>query len=307
MVFVQKRVYMQRIIRIGTRGSRLARAQTDIVIARLKKIAPSLQLETVVITTMGDKDQKTSLKEIGGKGVFIREIELALIDKTIDIAVHSFKDITCQTADGLRLAGFLKPESVCDVFISRNGIPFKDIPSGSAIGTGSMRRRVLLKQIRNDLEYVDIRGNIDTRIARLDEGAFAGIVLSEAGLIRLGLDGRITERFDPQRFIPAPGQGVIAAETRADDDFLFRLCQDAFDKEQFLVSCAEFMVLEKIGFDCRMPFGMLSRIDKGILTMKAFYENPQNSRYVEETVEGSSLEPLETGMLLVERLLGRLE
>ncbi len=306
MVLIQKRVYMRRIIRIGTRGSRLARAQTDIVIARLKIAEPSLHIETVVITTTGDKDQKTSLKDIGGKGVFIREIEHALLDNIIDLAVHSFKDITCQTADGLRLAGFLKPESVCDVLISRDTIPFKDIPSGSTIGTGSMRRRVLLKRMRDDLEYVDVRGNIDTRIARLDEGVYDGIVLSEAGLIRLGLQGRISERFNPECFIPAPGQGVIAVETRADDEFLFRLCQEGFDKEQFLVSGAEFMVLEKIGFDCRMPFGMLSRIDKGILTMKAFYENPQNSRYVEETVNGSSSLPLETGMLLVEKLLGRL-
>lgn len=297
---------MQRIIRIGTRGSRLARVQAEIVIARLKQADPSLHIDTVIITTTGDKDQKTSLKDIGGKGVFIREIEHALLDKTIDLAVHSFKDITCQTADGLRLAGFLKPESVCDVLISRNNMPFKDIPSGSAIGTGSMRRRVLLKRMRNDLEYVDIRGNIDTRIARLDDGVYTGIVLSEAGLIRLGLDGRVSERFNPEHFIPAPGQGVIAVETRAGDEYLSGLCQDAFDKEQFLVSGAEFLVLEKIGFDCRMPFGMHSRIDKGILTMKAFYENPQNGHFVQETVTGSSSQPSETGMQLVERLLKRL-
>ncbi|NLD95348.1 MAG: hydroxymethylbilane synthase [Fibrobacter sp.] len=295
---------MQRIIRIGTRGSRLARAQTDIVIDRLKKADPSLQIETVIITTTGDKDQKTSLKDIGGKGVFIREIEHALLDNTIDLAVHSFKDITCQTADGLRLAGFLKPESVCDVLISRNTMPFNDIPSGSTIGTGSMRRRVLLKRIRNDLKYVDIRGNIDTRIARLDEGVYDGIVLSEAGLIRLGLQDRISERFNPEWFIPAPGQGVIAVESRANDESLFRLCQDVFDKEQFLLSGAEFMVLEEIGFDCRMPFGMHSRIDKGILTMKAFYENPENGTYVEETATGSSSLPSEIAVQLVEKLLG---
>jgi hydroxymethylbilane synthase len=297
---------MQRIIRIGTRGSRLARAQAEIVNARLKQTDPSLHIDTVIITTTGDRDQKTSLKDIGGKGVFIREIEQALLDKTIDLAVHSFKDITCQTADGLRLSGFLKPESVCDVLISRNNIPFKDIQAGSAIGTGSMRRRVLLKRMRNDLEYIDIRGNVDTRIARLDEGVYAGIVLSEAGLLRLGLDGRVAERFDPEHFIPAPGQGVIAVETRAGDEFLSRLCQNTFDKEQFLVSSAEFLVLEKIGFDCRMPFGMLSRIDNGILTMKAFYENPQNGRFVHETVTGSSSKPAETGLQLVERLLEKL-
>ncbi len=306
MVFIQERVYMQRIIRIGTRGSRLARAQTDIVIARLKKTDPSLQIETVVITTTGDRDQKTSLKDIGGKGVFIREIEHALLDTTIDLAVHSFKDITCQTADGLRLAGFLKPESVCDVLISRNNRPFKDIPSGSTIGTGSMRRRALLQRMRDDLEYVDIRGNIDTRIARLDEGVYTGIVLSEAGLIRLGLDGRVSERFIPERFIPAPGQGVIAVEIRVGDDELFRLCQEACDREQFLVSSAEFLVLGALGFDCRMPFGILSRIKNGQLMMKAFYVNPQTGKYIEEIVTGSLTQPEKIGDQLSMQLLDRL-
>jgi len=297
---------MQREIRIGTRGSRLARAQTEIVIAQLKQVDPSLHIETVVITTTGDKDQKASLKDIGGKGVFIREIEQALLDKTIDLAVHSFKDITCQTADGLRLSGFLKPESVSDVLLTRANIKFKDIPPGSMIGTGSMRRRALLKRMRDDLEYVDIRGNIDTRIARLDQGVYGGIILSEAGVIRLGLSDRISERFNPEQFIPAPGQGVIAVETRAGDEDLFRLCQATFDKQQYLVSSAEFLVLEKLGFDCRMPFGLYSHVDKEQLSMKAFYVIPETGRYIEESVTGSFSQSLEMGKRLSEQLLEQL-
>lgn len=298
---------MQRKIRIGTRGSRLALAQTDIVIARLKNVDPALLIDTVMITTSGDKDQKASLKDIGGKGVFIREIEHALLDNTIDLAVHSFKDITSQTAEGLSLSGFLKPESVCDVLISRLSLPFQEIPSGSTIGTGSMRRQALLKRMRNDLVYVDIRGNIDTRISRVDEGVYSGIVLSEAGVIRLGLTAKISERFDPEIFIPAPGQGVIAVETRVGDEQLSQLCRKACDEEQFFISSAEFTVLESLGFDCRMPFGMLSRVEKGFLTMKAFYENQENGSFVEEVVKGSSAEPLETGKRLAERLLKRLK
>jgi hydroxymethylbilane synthase len=298
---------MQRKIRIGSRGSRLALAQTGIIMERFKRVDPSLLFDTVIITTTGDKDQKASLKDIGGKGVFIREIEHALLNNTIDLAVHSFKDITCQTAAGLCLSGFLKPESVCDVLISRFKIPLKEISPGSKIGTGSMRRRALLKRMRGDLEYVDIRGNIDTRISRVDEGVYAAIVLSEAGVIRLGLTDKISERFDPELFTPAPGQGVIAVETREGDDQLSRLCRAACDEEQFLVSSAEFSVLKSLGFDCRMPFGLLSRIDKGFLTMKAFYENLENGNLVEEMITGSSTEPLETGKRLVERLLKRLK
>lgn len=298
---------MQRKIRVGTRGSRLALAQTDIVIARLKRVDPSLLIDSVIIATTGDKDQKASLKDIGGKGVFIREIEHALQSNTIDLAVHSFKDITSQTAEGLTLSGFLKPESVCDVLISRSKKLFKEIPPGSTIGTGSMRRRAQLKRMRNDLEYVDIRGNIDTRISRVDEGKYAGIILSEAGLIRLDLSGKISERFDPDLFIPAPGQGVIAVETRVGDDQLSRLCRAACDEEQFLVSSAEFLVLESLGFDCRMPFGMLSRIDQGVLKMKAFYENQENGFFIEEMVTGNCAESLEIGKRLAKRLLNRLK
>lgn len=297
---------MQRKIRLGTRGSRLALAQAEIISARLKKVDPSLIIDTVVISTSGDKDQKASLKDIGGKGVFIKEIEHALLNNTIDLAVHSFKDITSQTAAGLSLSGFLKPESVCDVLISCLALPFKDIPSGSKIGTGSMRRRALLKRMRNDLEYVDIRGNIDTRISRVDEGVYAGIILSEAGVIRLGLTDKISERFDPELFVPAPGQGVIAVETRAGDDQLYRLCRTACDEEQFLVSSAEFLVLESLGFDCRMPFGMFSRIDKGVLKMKAFYEDLENGNFVEESITGCSEDSLKMAKQLAGSLLKRL-
>jgi len=297
---------MQSKILLGTRGSKLALAQADIVAGKIKNLDPSIQVEIVVITTTGDKDQKTSLKEIGGKGVFIREIEQALLSGKIDIAVHSFKDITVQTADGLNLSAFLKPESICDVLISKSKIPFNEIAPGSRIGTGSMRRRALLKRMRSDLEYVDIRGNIDTRISRMEQGACAGILLSEAGLIRLGLSGKISERFDPERFLPAPGQGVIAIQTRIEDTELSHLCRNAGDEEQFVVSSAEFAALECLGFDCRMPFGLLSRLCGDQITMKAFYEIPQKSLFVEESVTGNKSDAVKTGKHLAALLLERL-
>jgi hydroxymethylbilane synthase len=297
---------MQSKILLGTRGSKLALAQADIVTGKLNNLDPSLLIEIVVIATEGDKDQKASLKDIGGKGVFIREIEQALLTRQIDIAVHSFKDITVQTAAGLHLSGFFKPESVCDVLISRSKIPFKEIAPGSKIGTGSMRRRALLRRMRSDLEYVDIRGNIDTRLSKVEQGLYAGILLSEAGLIRLGLTDRISERFDPEFFLPAPGQGVIAIQTRVEDTQLSHLCRNAGDEEQFVISSAEFAALECLGFDCRMPFGMLSRLKGDQITMNAFYEVPEKNIFIKETAAGSRTDPASIGRSLAARLLERL-
>ncbi|NLD99314.1 MAG: hydroxymethylbilane synthase [Fibrobacter sp.] len=294
---------MRSLIRLGTRGSKLALAQAEIVSGRIKGIDKQCQIEIKKITTYGDKDQKTSLKEIGGKGIFIREIEHALLKNEIDIAVHSFKDITVQTAEGLSLCGFLKPESCCDVLISKNRLQLKDIPENGTIGTGSMRRKALLKRIRPDIICEDIRGNVDTRINKIEQGLFDGILLSEAGLIRLGLESYIAERFDPEVFIPAPGQGVIALQARTEDHHFLDLCRLVGDQTQFLISNAEYSAIERIGFDCRTPFGIFSRISDGEIIMKAFFENPTDKRYSEVSVRGQLSSPRETGKQLADQLL----
>jgi hydroxymethylbilane synthase len=278
-------------------------AQTNIAAERLKQIDPSLDVEIQTISTTGDRDQRVSLSEIGGKGVFIRELEGALQRGEIDIAVHSFKDITSQVQIGLELCGFFHPESVCDVLVSRNNLPLLQLPAGATIGTGSLRRRALLIRLRPDLQFVDIRGNIDTRISKLDQGLYDGIVLSEAGLIRLGLETRIAQRFDPLTFFPAPGQGVIAFEIRTPDERIRQLCKKAGDDRQQIITLAELSLLDRLGFDCRTPLGVYTQMAGDILSMDGFFVNPLTGKYVEQHISGLVSNPQELGFNMSYKLL----
>ncbi|MCX7725468.1 MAG: hydroxymethylbilane synthase [Chitinispirillaceae bacterium] len=287
---------------IGTRGSKLARAQTEIVVNLIKKAYPSLSIEVKIIVTKGDKEQNIPLSVIGGKGIFIKELEYALLDKTIDMAVHSFKDITSSLPSSLQLAAFLKPESVCDVLVCREGICFETLPKGAKIGTGSSRRKVQLLRLRPDLEIVNIRGNVDTRIAKVDKGEYDGIMLSEAGIIRLGLSHRISTRFEPTKFYPAPGQGVIAIEIRKDDNDISEICNMIGDKEQFIISTAELSFLNTIGFDCHTPLGIYSVKNGKMLNMKGFFVDREN-RFIEVALEESILDPIIVGKKLAEKIL----
>lgn len=292
-------------INLGTRGSKLAIAQAEIVAKRLRAIDPSLAVNIVKISTTGDKDQRTSLSQIGGKGVFIRELEQALIDGTIDLAVHSFKDITSSLPSGLEMCAFFSPESVCDVMICRDDISLDRLPPNARIGTGSMRRRALLSRIRPDFKFSDIRGNIDTRISKLETGFCDAIVLSEAGLIRLGLQEKISWRFDPSHFYPAPGQGVIALEIRQADNKVRDLCLKAGNDSQRVISLAELSALTNLGFDCRTPFGVFTIAIGDKLTMKGFYIDPLTENFIEKSVSGPISLPVELGEKLSNMLLGR--
>jgi hydroxymethylbilane synthase len=294
---------MQSGLVLGTRGSNLAMAQAHIAAARLKQADSSLTIEIRKIITTGDRDQRASLSEIGGKGVFIKELEQALLGGVIDVAVHSFKDITTQVPTGLELCAFFCPESVGDVLVSRDNVPLEQLPDGAQIGTGSMRRRVLLSRLRPDVRFIDIRGNIDTRMARLDQGMCDGVVLAEAGLIRLGLEKRVTQRFDPRTFFPAPGQGVIALEIRQQDKDISQRCLAAGDEDQRVISCAELSVLDCLGFDCRTPLGVYTQLADGILGMSGFYVHPHTDDFIEQRATGPASAPQELGRILGRMLL----
>ena len=295
MVRFQKTSGARQALIIGTRGSKLALAQAEIARQRLVRAVPDLAIECRVIATSGDRDQRSTLSDIGGKGVFIRELEQALLDKTIDIAVHSFKDVTANLAAGLRLSSFFRPESVCDALALKKGLILEALPKGGRIGTGSMRRKVLLGRIRPDLVITDIRGNIDTRLRKLDDGQFEGIMLSEAGLIRLKLGDRISHRFNPEKFYPAPGQGVITLETRADDNAAHALCLQAGDEDQRIKSEAEFALLRAVGFDCRAPLGVHTVLSGSTLTMKGFIVKSAGGEFTERAVTGPAAEPSRAG------------
>lgn len=288
---------------LGSRGSKLALAQADITASRLKKVCSSLDIEIHKINTAGDRDQRASLSEIGGKGIFIKELEQALIEGTIDVAVHSFKDITSQMPKELELCAFFSPESICDVLISRNGLLLEQMPSGARIGTSSMRRKVLLSRKRADLCCVDIRGNIDTRISKMERGDYEGIILSEAGLIRLGMQKMISQRFDPKIFYPAPGQGVIALQGRKNDFDIKKICRAAGDEKQFNISIAEYTVLSSLGFDCTIAFGVYSCVHEEEISMKGFYVNPSTGNFFEQEVSGLQTDPERLGMVLSKKLL----
>lgn len=291
---------MRSRIVIGTRGSKLALVQADFAARRLRSAFTSLEVELRVIATTGDRNRQARLMDIGGKGVFTRELESALLDKTIDVAVHSFKDITARLHEGLVLAAFFTPESPCDVLVSRSNALLAHLPKNASIGTGSMRRRVLLSRLRPDVRFAEIRGNIDTRLSKLSQGTHDGIVLSEAGLIRLGLQDRIAERFDPRSFYPAPGQGVIALEVRSEDRQRFETVGDA---SQRIVSRAELSLLDRLGFDCRTPMGVYTHLSNDLLEMRGFYVEPRSGAFIERCASGPCNDPEDLGRVMAQKLL----
>lgn len=288
---------------IGTRGSALALAQTEKVSSLLASARPGLKIDISIITTSGDTLGDASLADIGGKGVFIKELEHALLNGTIDIAVHSMKDVTSRLAHGLMLAGFLGAESVRDVLVYKERISFDRVPAGAIIGTGSMRRKMLLLKLRPDLQTKNIRGNVETRIKKVRRGEVDGVIVSEAGLIRLGRTADITHVFDPAVFYPAPGQGVIALQTREDDAKNVALCDTITDPKQRIISEAEYSFLSRLGFDCKEPMGVYTQLLGNELVMKGFFGDPKTDGFFENRSAGSLADHFEIGRRLAEHFI----
>ncbi|MFA6914903.1 MAG: hydroxymethylbilane synthase [Parachlamydiales bacterium] len=275
-------------VRLGTRGSKLALAQAEIVKSKFESLFPSISFEIQVVHTTGDLDLDSPLCEIGGKGVFIKELEVALKNRQVDIAVHSLKDITSAIPKELSLAAFLTPEAVTDVLIFNKALThFDQLPKEAVIATGSLRRRALIKKLRPDIQFIDYRGNVLTRLQKLKEGKADALLLSEAGLIRLGLQDVISYRFSPYIFCPAPGQGVITLETRRDDPELVEICRAVNSPEQEIKSSTELACLEKVGFDCRIPLGIYSELspDWKTITLIVFISSSTMDQFFEERIK----------------------
>jgi hydroxymethylbilane synthase len=283
-------------IRIGTRASALALAQADIVKTALSKLVPHRQITLCPLSTEGDQNQHSPLSELGGKGVFIKSIERALKENCIDIAVHSLKDVTSSPDEALILAGFLKAESTRDVLI---GHTLATLPKNGTIGTGSLRRQALIKQMRSDIIFKDIRGNIDTRIQKISPGVIDAIILSEVGLIRLGKTTLISETLDPHTFFPAPGQGVITLQTRKDDAENTTLCKAISDPFQTLISETEFTLLQALGFNCRIPLGVLSLIENKHYNMTIFIAD----KTLKKTHIESFVSPIEDRFIFLDKAI----
>jgi len=257
---------MQRIT-IGTRGSALARVQTDYVVGRLRLVHPGLDVTIRTFVTQGDRSQATNtpLASFGEKGIFVKELESALLSGEIDAAVHSMKDLAARLPDGLRIVATPKREDVRDVIV---GSPLSGLPAGARVGTGSVRRRALLAQLRPDVTLVEIRGNVDTRIRKLHEGQFEAIVLAAAGLNRLGRSAQIAEYLDPEVFTPDPGQGAIAIEARSTDTDASQILRILNDLDTETAVRAERAFLAALGGGCQTPVGAWATISDGVITMR---------------------------------------
>lgn len=272
-------------LRIATRQSPLALAQTQWVAQRVRQYQPKTDIELVRMTTRGDEIRDVPLNQVGGKGLFVTEIETAVLEGRADLAVHSLKDMPAKLAQGLELVCVPKREDPRDVLVSKDGCELEELEAGARVGTGALRRRVQLNGIRRDLDYATIRGNVDTRLNKLEKGEYRAIVLAYAGLRRLGLDQRPLRILSAEQMVPAVGQGLLALETRENDRDIKRLMQELEDAPSRIEMVTERSFLEMIGGDCNVP-----------LAGHAFYD-AQTTRLLFNAMVGStrSLKQLRAG------------
>jgi len=290
-------------LKLGTRGSKLARWQAQAVAERLKEFHPDLQVEMVIVKTVGDKILDVALSRIGDKGLFTKELEKALLDGTIDLAVHSLKDLPSQLGEGLKLAAVMPREYPGDVLISRSGVPLFELPPGGVIGTSSLRRTAQLKAIRPDLHVIDIRGNVETRIKKMQEENLDGIILAYAGVKRLGMEHWITQVLPYDIMLPATGQGTIAIETRDNDEQMDSLLEAVNHSKTFVEIQAERAFLGRLEGGCQVPMACLAEYSGDTITMQGLVASLDGTRIIRDSVTGTSQEPVQIGLDLAERIL----
>lgn len=290
-------------LRLGTRGSPLALWQANHVADRLRPIVAPRQVELVLIETHGDRDQASALSTMGGFGVFTKAIQNALLTDRADVAVHSLKDLPTIPEPQLELVAVPPRGPTGDAFISRKHRRFDDLPQGATVGTSSLRRRAQVLNRRPDLKLLDLRGNVDTRLRKLDEQKLDAIILAEAGLVRLGLADRITEILDSSWMLPAVGQGAIGLECRASDEATKHLVEALRDTDTFTRVTAERAMLYALGGGCLVPIGTTSNVVDGILTIRGAVLSPDGKRRVVATHSGPANTPLAVGQELAATLL----
>lgn len=291
------------ILRIGTRGSKLALAQSEWVKREVQTRHPEVQVELVKIKTKGDKILDSPLSKIGGKGLFVKEIEDALLKKTVDLAVHSMKDVPAELQEGLKISVYPKREDPRDAFVSRHFRTVNDLPQGASVGTSSLRRSAQLLHMRQDLHIVPLRGNVDTRLRKLDSGDLQAIVLATAGLKRLGLSDRITTPLSPETVLPAIGQGVLGLELRADDEKTRNLISFLNDLETELAARAERAFLKELEGGCQVPIAGYARVETDLMVMDGMVAELDGSKILRQEIRGAKERPEELGITLARRLL----
>jgi hydroxymethylbilane synthase len=287
------------LLRLGTRKSKLALWQANFVKEKLEALG--CKVELVPITTTGDKILDAPLAKIGGKGLFVKEIENALLAGEIDLAVHSLKDVPMIIPEGLTLSAITEREEPYDVLISRNGKKLEELPSGAVVGTSSLRRQVQIKRRRRDLRVEILRGNVDTRLRKLKEGLYDAIVLAYAGVKRMGLSGEISQVLED--FIPAVGQGSLAIETRAEDERVINFVKVLNHEESRLRAVCERAFLRELQGGCQVPIGAYAWIEGDRIKIKGFISDLEGEKFLEGYEEGGLQEAEEVGKRLAQRLL----
>ena len=287
---------------VGTRGSKLALVQTEEILQELRRTNPDLQFEIIEISTSPDVRWQDPLDSFPA-GMFVKELEHALLDGVADIAIHSLKDLPTDMPPQLSIAAVGQREDPRDVLISHSNLSLSQLQQGARLGTSSPRRASQVKTMRRDLEIVPIRGNVDTRLRKVQDGEYDAAVMAAAGIRRLGLLDQITQYFSTQELIPPPGQGALAAQIRADDDWTRRVLKDVNHQFTQIAVVAERAFLSHLGGGCKVPVGAYSEIQAGVLGIRGIIIDDEGRRSFSTEVSGTPNDPTSLGIELAERLL----
>jgi len=295
----------KRIIKIATRKSPLAMWQAEFVRDRLLELHPDLEIELVKMTTQGDKILDTPLAKIGGKGLFVKELEQGMLAGDADIAVHSMKDVPMHLPEGLHLPVICQREDPRDAFVSNTFSSLADLPAGSKVGTSSLRRECQLRTHRPDLEVLPLRGNVNTRLAKLDDGQFDAIILASAGLKRLGFEDRIREAMTPEQSLPAVGQGAVGIETRVDDVEINALLAPLRCPRTWIVVSAERAMNRRLAGGCQVPIAGFALIDGDEVWLRGLVGMPDGSQMLMADARARVEDAEALGEAIAENLLAQ--
>lgn len=294
---------MKQTLRIGSRGSKLALWQAGFIESLVRSKFPELETEKYVIKTTGDKELDSPLSVIGGKGVFVKEIEESLLRHEIDVAVHSLKDLPTVLPEGLKIGAVSKRHDPRDAVVSNRNVKLGQLKKGARVGTGSLRRQAQILHHFPDLKIVPIRGNVDTRMRKLKNGGFDSIILAMAGLERLNLIGEITEILPIDFLIPAPGQGIVAVECREKDDDLNEILSEINHLDTSIAASTERSFLLRIGGDCNLPAGCYASVNEASVSILGFVASPDGVDMIRKEVQGSMRDHKSLGTGLAEKIL----
>lgn len=294
---------MTHTLRIATRQSRLALWQAEHVAARLREAHPDLEVVLVPMTTTGDRVLDRPLAQVGGKGLFIKELEVAIGENRADIAVHSMKDVPTELPPGMTIAAFLPRADPRDAFVSPRYASFQALPQGARVGTSSLRRQSQLKSARPDLEILPLRGNVDTRLRKLDEGQYDAIILAAAGLTRLGLEQRIVHLLDFDDSLPAVGQAIVGIECRSDATDVIALLRALDDPTSHCCCEAERAFARRLQGSCQSPIAGYAELHGDELTLRGVVGSEDGRTLYRDTTKGAACDPQTLGIQLADRLL----